>query len=649
MYRNLKLSWKIALSSSLVLLLLLSVSGVSHTGIKAASNGFTEYRELARDSNLSSQLLANMLMVRMNVKDYLINNNSKDIEEYDVYLTKMETLLKKAKKEINQTDRAILVRNISDEITLYKSTFQTVVSLIDSRNNVVTEQLDPNGLTMRKAMTAIILSAYQDNDVSASYKASQVQEKLLLGRLYVAKFLKSNLDVDYAFALKNMVADLNALSLQLDESLQNPTRRALFQEFTLAHKNYITAMRQINTLINQRNNLIDNTLDRLGPKVAKQANAIKLSVMSDQDKLGPVLQKSNNTTTTLVIIISLAALALGIIFSYFIARSITRPINRIVNIANQLAHGDLTIEIERGAKDEVGQIFNALNNTATNLRTVVSQISGASLEVASSAEQLSVVTEQNSQGAQNQKLETAQVATAMVEMTATVSDVANNAIQAADAATDADTQANSGQDIVRETVMSINQLSEIVEDTSNKLLELANNSMSIGEILEVINGIADQTNLLALNAAIEAARAGEQGRGFSVVADEVRSLAQKTQESTLQIKSLIEKLQLGSKSAVDSMQRGKKHAQESVLAVTQAQSSLDTISASITRISDMNNQIATATEQQSLVTNDVSKNLENVQHISGEGESATLQISQASTELATLSNKLQGMVRHFKV
>ena len=649
MYRNLKLSWKIALSSSLVLLLLLAVASVSHSGIKAASNGFTEYRALARDSNLSSQLLANMLMVRMNVKDYLINNNSKDIEQYNGYLAKMEALLKEAKAEINQSDRALLVRNISNEITLYKSTFQTVVSLIDSRNNIVKEQLDPNGLKMRKTMTAIILSAYQDNDVSASYKASQVQEKLLLGRLYVAKFLKSNLDVDYAFALKNMVTDLNALSLQLDESLQNPKRRALFQEFTSAHKNYITAMQKINALINQRNNLIDNTLDRLGPKVAKQANAIKLSVMSDQDKLGPVLQKSNNTTITLVITISLVALALGIIFSYLIARSITRPINRIVKIANQLAHGDLTIEIEPGAKDEVGQIFNALSNTVQNLKSVVSQISGASLEVASSAEQLSVVTEQNSQGAQSQKLETAQVSTAMAEMTATVSDVANNAIQAADAATDANTEASSGQKIVSETVTSINQLSEIVEDTSDKLLELANNSMSIGEILEVINGIADQTNLLALNAAIEAARAGEQGRGFSVVADEVRSLAQKTQESTLQIKSLIEKLQLGSKSAVDSMQRGKEHAKESVLTVTQAQSALDTISASITRISDMNNQIATATEQQSLVTNDVSKNLENVQRISGEGESATLQVSQASTELATLSNKLQGMVSHFKV
>jgi len=649
MYRDLKLPWKISLSSTFILLLLLAVASVSYTGIKAASNGFTEYRALARDSNLSSQLLSNMLMVRMNVKDYLITHSNKDIEQYNHYLVEMEALLNEAKREINKAERAQLVKRISDEISRYKTTFEKVVNLVNARNSVVTERLDPNGLKMREAMTAIILSAYQDDDVSASYKASQVQEKLLLGRLYVAKYLKSNSIKDFTFALKNMKNELNILSSALDKSLQSTKRRLLFNEFIDAHIAYLAAMEQLHLLISQRNNLIHNTLDKVGPVVAQHATEIKLSVMSEQDKLGPKLQSSNNTTVTLVLTITLAALLLGIIFSYFISRSITRPINRVVVIANQLAKGDLTITVEQGAKDEIGQLFTALGNTVTNLRAIVGQISGASQEVASSAQQLSVVTEQSSLGAQEQKSETEQVATAMVEMTATVSDVANNAIQAADAATYADTETNSGQNIVQKTVNSINQLSEIVEETSEKLLELANDSMSIGAILEVINGIADQTNLLALNAAIEAARAGEQGRGFSVVADEVRSLAQKTQESTLQIKSLSEKLQLGSKSAVVSMLRGKEQAQQSVLTVTKAQSALDTISASITHISDMNSQIATATEQQSAVTQDVSKNLDNVQRISTEGESATLQISQASTELATLSNKLQTMVMHFTV
>ena len=202
---------------------------------------------------------------------------------------------------------------------------------------------------------------------------------------------------------------------------------------------------------------------------------------------------------------------------------------------------------------------------------------------------------------------------------------------------------------MQKTVATINHLSTLVDDTSDKLTVLAADTVSIGEILNVINGIAEQTNLLALNAAIEAARAGEQGRGFSVVADEVRSLAEKTQQSTLQIQSLIEKLQTGSKGAVESMLLGKTQVDSSVNEVSKAQQALNTITNSVMQISDMNAQIASATEQQSMVTNDVSRNIINVQQISGEGEAATVQISQASTELALLSAKLQQMITHFKV
>jgi len=649
MYRNLKLSWKIALGFGLVLLMLILVATVSYSGLKNASDGFSDYRGLARDTNLSGRLQANMLMVRMNVKDYLITKSEKDILQYQDYLNKMHRFLDDAKKEIQKPERAKLVTSVTAEIIKYETAFEQVIQLIASRDDLVTNQLDPNGLKMREAMTAIILSAYEDKDVSASYLASQVQEKLLLGRLYVAKFLKSNSQTDFDFALKNMQSELNEVVVVLDNSLQNPSRRALFSQFVTAQNIYIGAMNNINSLINQRNDIIKNTLDRIGPVVAKQTEDIKLSVMSEQDILGPQLQKHNDTTLNWVFVITAAAFALGILFSYFIARSITRPINRVVQIADSLAKGDLTVDIEKGSKDEIGQLFNALQHTVSNLKTVVGDISGASIEVSSSAEQLSVVTEQSSLGAQNQKAEIEQVATAMVEMATTVQNVALNAVQAAEATTDADSQTNTGRDIVNNTVNTIGQLSTFIDDTSNKLAVLESDSISIGEILNVINGIAEQTNLLALNAAIEAARAGEQGRGFSVVADEVRSLAQRTQESTLEIKSLIEKLQLGSKAAVESMRLGKIQVKNTVDEVSKAQDALNTITNSVTLISDMSAQIASATEQQSVVTGDVSRNVTNVQQISREGEEVTLQISQASNELASLSGKLQSMIAHFKM
>ena len=649
MYKNLKLSWKIGLGFGVVIMMLILVALVSYSGLKVASDGFSEYRGLARDSNLSGRLQANMLMVRMNVKDYLITHSDKDIEQYHSYLDKMHTFLNEAKKEIQKPERAKLVSSVDNEINKYATAFSQVTQLVNKRNSIVNTQLDPNGLRMREAMTAIILSAYQDNDVTASYLASQVQEKLLLGRLYVAKFLKSNTQEDFDFALTNLSTELKRAIDALDNNLENPARISFFSQFKQAKEIYLVAMTDINNLINKRNDLIKNTLDSIGPIVAKQTEDIKLSVMAEQDVLGPQLQQSNNITLNWVITITFTAFLLGIIFSYYIARSITRPINRVVGIANSLANGDLTVEIESGSKDEIGQVFNALNNTVGNLRDIVGQISGASIEVSSSAEQLSVVTEQSSLGSQNQKQEIEQVATAMVEMATTVQQVANNALQAAEATVHADSQVNEGHDIMNKAVDTIDNLSSIVDSTSDKLSLLESDTLSIGEILNVINGIAEQTNLLALNAAIEAARAGEQGRGFSVVADEVRNLAQRTQESTLQVQSLIEKLQSGSKAAVESMRLGKLQVKHSVDEVCKAQEVFATITHSVTLISDMSAQIATATEQQSAVTNDVTRNVTNVQDISGEGEAATTQISQASTELALLSGKLKSMVSHFKV
>ena len=649
MYKNLKLSLKIGLGFGVVILMLIIVAGVSYSGLKTASDGFSDYRGLAKDTNLSGRLQANMLMVRMNVKDYLITHSEKDIEQYQSYVDKMHFFLEEAKKEIQKPERSQLVSLINEEIYKYEAAFEQVVTLVNNRNTLVTNQLDPNGLKMRESMTAIILSAYQDKDASAAYIASQVQEKLLLARLYVAKFLKSNKQADFDFAIDNINTNLTNVVNELDEALQNPNRRALFAEFKTAKQAYYATMLDINNIIVTRNNLITNTLDKIGPLVAKSTEDIKLSVMSEQDKLGPLLQKNNDSTLNWVITITCLAFILGVAFSYFIARSITRPINRVVDIAKSLSTGDLTIEIESGSKDEIGQVFQALNNTVTNLRNVVGDISGASIEVSSSAEQLSVVTEQSSLGAQSQKMEIEQVATAMVEMATTVQQVANNALQAAEATVSADSQANEGHGIMNKTVDTINHLSSIVDDTSMKLTTLESDSLSIGEILNVINGIAEQTNLLALNAAIEAARAGEQGRGFSVVADEVRNLAQRTQESTLQVQTLIEKLQSGSKAAVESMRLGKRQVEHSVDEVSKAQEVFKTITHSVTLISDMSAQIATATEQQSAVTNDVTRNVTNVQDITGEGEAATLQISQASTELAVLSGKLKSMVSHFKV
>ncbi|XAW88709.1 methyl-accepting chemotaxis protein [Vibrio sp. CDRSL-10 TSBA] len=260
-----------------------------------------------------------------------------------------------------------------------------------------------------------------------------------------------------------------------------------------------------------------------------------------------------------------------------------------------------------------------------------------------------MVTDQTTQGIIQQETETDMVATAMNEMATTVHDVASNAAKAADAANDADKQAEQGAKVVAQTVSSIGSLSESVNLSSEKLHIVQQDVVNISSILDVIRAIADQTNLLALNAAIEAARAGEQGRGFAVVADEVRSLAARTQGSTSEIQSIIEQLQSGTKSSVEVMNQVKSLADDCVDQASRTGGVLQLITDAVGVINDMNMQIASASEQQSTVAETINENVVNVKRIAQENAVASNQTRSSSTEIARLADQLNELVTQFKL
>jgi methyl-accepting chemotaxis protein len=235
----------------------------------------------------------------------------------------------------------------------------------------------------------------------------------------------------------------------------------------------------------------------------------------------------------------------------------------------------------------------------------------------------------------------------MDEMTATVHEVARNTDAAAQAAEQADAQAKEGNQVVASTVQSIRQLADAVDNTAEVIQTLANHSQNIGSVLDVIKGIAEQTNLLALNAAIEAARAGEQGRGFAVVADEVRTLASRTQQSTQEIHEMIESLQAGSKNAVAAMAKGKEQAHSSVELISKAGDSLQTISQTVATIYDMNTQIAAASEQQSTVAEEINRNITNIKSSSDLTAEKSRQSEKSSGELSNVAARLQELTAQF--
>ena len=351
----------------------------------------------------------------------------------------------------------------------------------------------------------------------------------------------------------------------------------------------------------------------------------------------------------LLTICTVLALIVGIMAAWAITRQIVIPLQHTLKTVKHVAAGDLTQDTRTDRRDELGQLQQAVQGMTEGLRELIGGISEGVTQIASAAEELSAVTEQTSSGVNSQKVETDQVATAMHEMTATVQEVARNAEEASEAALAADQQAREGDKVVGEAIAQIEKLAIEVGHSTEAMGHLKRESDKIGSVLDVIKSVAQQTNLLALNAAIEAARAGEAGRGFAVVADEVRSLAQRTQKSTEEIEELIAGLQSGTLQVSSSMDNSRTLTDNSVELTRRAGESLGNINRTVSAIQAMNQQIAAAAEQQSAVAEEINRSVLNVRDVSEQTAAASEETAASSVELARLGSHLQALVGRFRV
>lgn len=343
------------------------------------------------------------------------------------------------------------------------------------------------------------------------------------------------------------------------------------------------------------------------------------------------------------------ALVFGILAAWLITRLIVVPLRITLAAAERVAQGDLGQDLVVTRRDELGQLQNSMQRMTVNLRGLIGGIRDGVVQIASAAEELSAVTEQTSAGVNSQKVETDQVATAMNEMAATVQEVARNAEQASQAAVTASNDARDSDEVVAQAMTQIERLATEVGHSTAAMTELKRESDKIGTVLDVIKAVAQQTNLLALNAAIEAARAGEAGRGFAVVADEVRSLAQRTQASTEEIEGLIDGLQKGTQQVSTTLENSRTLTHSSVELTRRAGTSLMSISRSVSSIESMNQQIAAAAEQQAAVAEEINRSVLNVRDISEQTSAASEETASSSVELARLGVHLQGLVGSFKL
>lgn len=519
---------------------------------------------------------------------------------------------------------SIILIAISDMRSLIKSTesiyFEAVVPSRDLK-------LASDVLTVE---TVNLFQSFHQETLTYNQFISDLNEAQSIFQRYWASYLESIGNSEEEAALSQEITNL------LERS------QSLITDFTNQAESGALVLMDFNSF-NFRLNAVFNPLrsgfDKLIEYQLDEASALK-----DQS----VKQFSENLI--LFISIGTGVVILLLIFGWRISSSIKKPIASLSNSMSRIsAESDLRIRADVTGKDEIALLSKSFNGMMNHFQNLIENLVRATHQLAASAEEMSAISQQVSGTAQEQEQQTTMIATAINQMTAAISEVASNAQSASYSAEQANELAKKGQDRSRRTVAAIESLAQSIEQSAVQISALDEQTQRITEVLDVIEGIAEQTNLLALNAAIEAARAGDAGRGFSVVADEVRSLAANTQQSTERIQKTINTLQKVAREAVEDMRKSTQQAQAGVLDARENGESFEHVGAAIGTIADMNVQISSATEEQTAVANEINENVTMVARSVSEVVSGAEQSAMASQQLAELAQQLQSEAEKFKV
>ncbi|AZE67399.1 methyl-accepting chemotaxis protein [Pseudomonas synxantha] len=436
--------------------------------------------------------------------------------------------------------------------------------------------------------------------------------------------------------------------------ISGPAERELYQAVADDIQQYFKLLDELEPLLRSGDNAAAIVL--INTRISTMTNGLqdKLNKLADFNddgakRAGLDASATYSNGVTLVIGLLVATVILTIVLAAMLTRSITAPISEALAVAERIAGSDLSREVVINGRDEASRLLAALAKMQSNLRETIARIADSSTQLASASEEMSAVTEEASRGLARQNDEVNQAATAVTEMSAAVDEVARNAEAAAQSSRESTEFTRSGIENVAQTLKAIEGLASNVASTGEQVKALSGRAQDISKVVEVIRAVADQTNLLALNAAIEAARAGEQGRGFAVVADEVRALAHRTQQSTQEIEQMINAIQDDSTQAVRAMSVSAQIASSSIAVAQNADLSLKQIAQAIAQINERNLLIATASEEQAQVAREADQNLTTIRELSIQSSAGASQTASACSEMANLAIELNHLVARFKV
>ncbi len=645
-FANLGMAKKLAIGFVLVLLLTAVVAVIGVWSLQAIGRQFDGLKQM---SSLNSRLLA----VRLLEQDYALRGEPKTVEALHEGTDALVVQARQLKADSPANGQ--LMAAVEQSLGAYRQAFDEFVDLTQAKElalemaswsvSSVANNLDVLQAGLIDDGTYTLKETQGKDGAAFVEQASQISQvsKLMLQAMNEARLRldQNRKGEDAGQGQIEQAQQALAQVEQLKGLVTDDGYRTVLGEVSGHIASFGEKLSEYTALLARESLVYQQLHERAAEVVARvdQAYGVEDQAMQARIKQSMLLISAS----------SVLALLVGLLAAWGITRLIVAPLRSVIAVAQRIAAGDLTAMAPVTRRDEMGQLMQAMAQMGEDLSRMVSGLQVGIEQLAGAAQSLSAVTEQTHREVSSQKEETEQVATAMNQMTATVHDVARNAEQAAQAAQTADDKVEGGQQVVRQSLQRIEQLAGSATAASNSIESLSAQIQNIGTVLEVIKSVAEQTNLLALNAAIEAARAGEQGRGFAVVADEVRALARRTQQSTEEIERLVSTLRAAASASVQQIQGSGELVKLAVSDALQTESALGSIAAAVSLIQQMNQQIAAAAQQQSSVAEEINRSVTSIR-ASAEHSSLAMQGNATSSiELAQLGGQLQGMVEHFRL
>lgn len=614
MFSKMRLGGRFALGLAFIFILVAAMAAVAISSFLRSNGDFERYKELANDTRFTQELTENFLKASEAANRYFASRTDDDLALFNTAWDEAASSRDKVAKEVTSEEkdentgmsRKDHVTTISSSLNKYRSAFDQVVTLMRERNRLFDETLDVKGPEMERELTEIMQSAEADGDRAASVVTGYAMRNLLLGRIYVMKFASTNDLADMDRALEEFEL-MDANLVLLDSELQNPVRRELLAKVVGLKSDYQGGAETLRDVISERNDIFSTQVTpELGNVEAARAAVVE-SLIGELDSTGTNITESNNQASLIVIILAPIVITVGILIGVLLTRGITRPIQHVVGVANQIAEGDLNVSVATERGDEIGDLLRAFGNLLDRLK-------GFFAKVRSNSDQLTLGSRELSKTSDDLSRSSTEQASAVEETSATMEEMVSNI------------QQNSENSTRTEEIA--NRASKDAEESGRAVTESVTALDNIAEKISVIEEIARRTDLLALNAAIEAARAGEHGRGFAVVASEVRRLAEHSASAAAEITSV-------SSSSVEVARR--------------AGQMLDNLVPDIQQTASLVREISRASVEQHSGSEQVNQAVQTLDSLIQRNASAAEEMAAAAEELARQAGDLNTAISFFKI